>query len=153
LKLTLRHIAWLSVGLLALSAPVVASQSDIIKARIDAYRELGAAFKGVNDGLRGNEVQTVLVVQSARQIRNAARSQYQFFPAGSGPRQGVKTNAKSEIWAKPTQFRAAQDNFAKAANAFEIVAKSGNAAAMRAEARKLGATCKACHDQFRSKVD
>ena len=46
--------------------------ADLVKARIASYRELGAAFKAVNDGLRGSELQTVLLVQSARQIRNAA---------------------------------------------------------------------------------
>ena len=128
-----------------------ATMADMVRARVAAYRELGAAFKAVNDGLRGAP-QTVLIQQSARTIRNVSRQQYGWFPAGSGAQAGVKTAAKAEIWARPAQFKAAQDNFAKQADAFQRAAATGDAAAIRAEARKLGATCKACHDVFRAPI-
>ena len=136
----------------ALATAQAAASADPVRARISEFRELGAAFKAVNDGLRG-EMQTVLIQQSARQIRNAARQQYGWFPAGSGPEAGRKTGAKPLIWAKPAQFRAAQDNFARQAEVFQKAAASGDAALVKAEARKLGATCKACHDVFREKTD
>jgi cytochrome c556 len=135
-----------------IAAPLLAAPADQVRARIDGYRELGAAYKNVNDGLRG-DVQTVLIQQSARQIRNASRAQYSWFPAGTGPQAGVKTAAKPEIWARSAQFKAAQDAFAKQADVFQRTAASGNAAAIRAEARKLGATCKGCHDTFRVPKD
>lgn len=140
------------VGAGFLAAAGHAAGSDTVRARIATYRELGAAFKAVNDGLRG-EPQTVMIQQSARQIRNVARQQYSLFPAGSGAQPGVKTAAKAEIWSKPAQFRLAQDAFARQAEAFGKAAASGNAALIRAEARKLGATCKACHDAFRVPSD
>lgn len=142
-RLTLSAIALALVG-----APLLAAPADQIRARITGYRELGAAFKNVNDGLRG-EVQTVLIQQSAREIRNASRAQYAWFPAGTGPQAGVKTAAKPEIWSRSTQFKAAQDAFAQQADVFQRTAAAGNAAAIRAEVRKLGATCKGCHDTFR----
>lgn len=139
----------LIAGALALlGAPLLAAPADQIRARITGYRELGAAFKNVNDGLRG-DVQTVLIQQSAREIRNASRAQYGWFPAGTGPQAGVKTAAKPEIWSRSAQFKAAQDAFAQQADTFQRAAAGGNAAAIRAEARKLGATCKGCHDTFR----
>lgn len=140
----------LAAGIVAGAAH--AAVTDTVRARIATYRELGAAFKAVNDGLRG-ELQTVMIQQSARQIRNVARQQYTLFPAGSGAQPGVKTAAKPEIWAKPAQFKLAQDAFARQAEAFGKAAASGNAALIRAEARKLGATCKACHDTFRVPSD
>lgn len=136
----------------AVATPLLAEPATTVKARISAYRELGAAYKGVNDGLRG-EPQTVVVQQYARQIRNYAKAQYGWFPVGSGPQPGVKTLALPAIWAKPAQFKAAQDAFANQAAAFQKAASGGDAAAMRAEARKLGGTCKACHDQFRQPKD
>lgn len=139
--------AALAAGLIA--APLLAAPADTVRSRITAYRELGAAFKAVNDGLRGSEVQTIMIQQSARQIRNAARGQYALFPAGSDASTGVKTAAKPEIWTRPAQFRTAQDNFARAADTFFRAASSGDAAAIRAEARKLGGTCKGCHDTFK----
>lgn len=142
-------------GLLAAGALVIGSSalfaapSDVVRTRITGLRELGAAFKAVNDGLRGSEMQSVLVQQSARQIRNAARDQYRWFPQGSGLQPGVKTAAKPEIWSQAARFRAAQDAFARQADVFFQAVNAGSPAAIRAEARKLGATCKSCHDTFR----
>jgi cytochrome c556 len=127
--------------------------ADVVKSRIDGYRELGAAFKAVNDGLRSTEVQTVLLAQSARQIRNAARAQYGWFPTGSDARAGVKTAVKPEVWSKSVQFKAAQDGFAKQAELFQKTLAGGNPATIRIEARKLGQTCKSCHDSFRAEKD
>jgi cytochrome c556 len=141
--------------LAATTLPPVASAApapaaDIVKTRVAGLRELGAAFKNAMDGLRGGEPQTIMIRQSAREIKSAAQAQYQWFPAGSGPQRGVKTLAKPEIWTKPAEFRAAQDNLAKQADAFQRAAMSGNADAMRASARSLGGACKGCHDQFRT---
>ena len=137
------------LALAALAAPLLAAPADFVRARIEGYRELGAAFKAVNDGLRGSELQTILIQQSARQIRNAARAQYGWFPVGSDARAGVRTAAKAEIWAQVMPFKAKQDAFAAAADSFARVAATGNATAIRAEARKLGATCKGCHDLYK----
>ena len=71
------------IGTPLLAASPMASGADAVRTRIAGLRELGAAFKAVNDGLRGDEIQTVLIQQSARQIANAARQQYGWFPAGS----------------------------------------------------------------------
>lgn len=143
-----RRTGLMALACLTMASPLLAAGADSVRARVHGYRELGAAFKAVNDGLRG-EPQTVLIQQSARLIRNSAREQYAWFPTGSDASAGVRTAAKPEIWARPAQFRAAQDAFARQADVFQRAAASGNVATMRAEARKLGGTCKGCHDQFR----
>ena len=137
----------------AVAAPLFAAPADTIRTRIASYRELGAAFKAVNDGLRGSDVQTILIAQSARQIRNTAQQQYDWFPAGSGPQAGVKTRAKAEIWSQSDKFRAAQDAFAKAADNFSRAVASKDVAAIRSNARLLGGACKGCHDTFRTPED
>ena len=139
-----------ALALVTLAVPVLATAADTVRTRVASYRELGAAFKAANDGLRG-EPQIVLLQQSARQIGNASKQQYAWFPAGSGV--GAKTAAKPEIWSNPAGFRAAQDAFARQAEAFKKAVVSGNAAVMRAEVKKLGAVCKGCHDKFRNKDD
>lgn len=143
-----RLFAALSLGLIG--APLLAAPADVVRTRIAGLRELGAAFKNANDSLRGSEPQTIVIQQSAREIVNASRAQYQWFPAGTGPNPAWKTAAKPEVWAQAAPFRAAQDNFARAAQAFQRAAMSGNADAMRSSARALGATCKACHDRFKA---
>lgn len=149
---TAARLALAAAAVALAGAPLLAAPTDQVRARIDGFRELGAAYKNVNDGLRG-DVQTVLIQQSARQIRNASRAMYEWFPAGSGAQPGIKTAAKPEIWSRSAQFKAAQDAFARQADVFQRTAASGNAAAIRAEARKLGATCKGCHDTFRVPKD
>jgi cytochrome c556 len=143
-----RILAALSLGLIG--APLLAAPADVVRARIAGLRELGAAFKNANDALRGGEPQTIMIRQSAREIVSAARAQYQWFPAGTGPNPAWKTAARPDIWTQTARFRAAQDNFARAADAFQRAAMGGNADAMRSSARTLGATCKACHDQFKN---
>lgn len=135
------------------ATPLLAAPADTIRARISGYRELGAAFKNVNDGLRAGEPQTIMIQMSAREIRNIAQQQYGWFPAGTASAPGVRSKAKGEIWAQPARFKAAQDAFAAQAAAFQRAAASGNAAAMRTEARKLGGACKGCHDSFRLPTD
>ena len=132
-----------------IATPLLATPANDVRTRVAGLRELGAAFKAVNDGLRSGEPQTILIQQSARQIRNAASQMPHWFPAGSGPQPGVKTSAKPEIWTQPARFTAAQNAFIAEANRFRATANGGNVAAMRAGARSLGGTCKGCHDSFR----
>lgn len=136
-------------GLAVVAAPLIAAPADQVRARVNGFRELGAAFKAVNDGLRSSQPQTVLIQMSARQIRSAATAQYNWFPSGSGPQPGVKTAAKPEIWTQAARFRQLQDGFAAQAAAFQRTASGGNVAAIGKAARSLGQSCKACHDQFR----
>ncbi len=142
-----------TVLILAAATPVLAGPGDQIRTRVAGYKDLGAAFKAANDALRSPQPQVVVIQQSAARIRNAARGQYAWFPAGSGARPGVKTAARPDIWTRARDFRAAQDVFARQADVFGRVAGSGDVAAIRLEARKLGAACKACHDTFRQSED
>lgn len=134
-----------------LSAPVLAAGADQVRTRMQGFRGLGAAYKAVNDGLRANDLAKVR--QASGQIVAASRALPGWFPRGSGPQPGVKTLAKPEIWSRAPQFRASADGFARAAQGFQRVAAGNDAAAIRAESRKLGATCKACHDTFKTPGD
>lgn len=146
---TIRRTAIAAVAVAALAAPLLAAPADTVRSRIAAYKDLGGAFKTVNDNLRGTP-NVAAIQQAVGRINGAARGQYAWFPRGTGPQAGVKTGAKAEIWTQARQFRAAQDAFAAQAGALQRAATSGNVDAIRAEARKLGGTCKGCHDTFRA---
>ena len=139
------------IAMLALlcAAPLAAAPGDIVTTRIAGFREVGAAFKNINDELKSATPQTYVIQISARQIRDYARQQQGWFPAGSGPKPGVKTAAKPEIWSQPAAFKAAQDGFTAQANSFATVAASGDVAKMRAAAKTLGQSCGTCHRSFR----
>lgn len=148
-----RILARAGLALALVAAPASATPADQVQNRVDGLKALGGAFKAVNDALRDDQIQPVPLRQAAQRISNAAREQYGWFPAGSGPDSGARTYARPEVWTKRAAFRLAQDNFAAAARSFEHAVASGNVIALRGEARKLGGTCKACHDQFRAPRD
>jgi cytochrome c556 len=147
-----RHLL-LPLAAAVAAAPLIAAPADQVRLRVSTYRSLGAAFKTVTDALRSGQLQTPQVRQAAARIGDVARRQYGLFPAGSGPRPGVKTAARPEIWSRAREFRAAQDAFARQANVFQRAVNGGNADAIRSEARKLGGACKSCHDNFRVESD
>ncbi len=123
--------------------------AEIIRTRQAGFKEMGTAFKNAMDALRASEPQIIMIQQSARTIKNDSVALRGWFPAGSGPAPGLKTAAKPEIWTKPVEFRAAQDQLGRAADAFQAATAGGNVDAIRAAARGLGGACKNCHDQFR----
>jgi cytochrome c556 len=146
---TVRRTAIAAVAIAAFTVPLLAAPADTVRVRTAGFKEIGGAFKAINDSLRGDA--NVAVIRQATQKINAnARAQYRWFPRGTGPQPGLKTGAKPEIWSQAPQFRAAQDAFAAQAAALNRAAAGGNVDAIRTEARKLGGTCKGCHDNFRS---
>jgi len=147
------HLAAVAAAVTLSAAPLLAAPADLVRSRIENFRELGASMKAVNDALRSPTPQTMLIQISARQIVNSARAMYGWFPAGTGPESGAKTRAKPLIWAQAAKFKKAQDAFGAQALSLQRVAASGNADAIRIETAKLGATCKGCHDTFRQPGD
>ena len=135
--------------LIAGAAPLLAADADIVKSRIAGFREIGAAFKAINDQLRSGAPQPYLLQVSAREIVNGTRNQYRWFPAGSGPKPGIKTRAKPAIWAQAAKFKTHQDNFAAKAGALAAAIKGGDAARIQAAVKDLGGACKACHTVYR----
>ena len=133
----------------AATRALVMVPAEVVRTRVAGLKEMGTALKNVFDSLRSSEPQTIMLQQSARTIKTTSQAMYNWFPVGSGPQPGLKTGAKPEIWTKPLEFRAAQDQLARAADAFQIAAGSGNMDTVRAAARGLGGACKNCHDQFR----
>ena len=131
------------------AAPLLAAGVDIVKSRIAGYREIGAAFKAINDQLRSGSPQLDLLQVSAREIANGTRAQYLWFPAGSGPKPGVKTRAKAAIWAESAKFKSLQDNFAAKAGALAIATKGTDVARIQDAVKDLGGACKACHTVYR----
>lgn len=131
------------------TAALAASPASEVRTRIAGYRALGSAFKTANDTVRRRDVANPRLRKAAAQIVSAARQQYRWYPATSRPAPGLKTAAKAEIWSRPDDFRKLQDGFLAQAQRFQTAIASGDAGAIRSEARKLGARCKSCHDQFR----
>lgn len=61
------------------------------------------------------------------------------------------TTAKAEVFKDNKRFTELNASFAKEANELVTIAASGDAAAVKTQFGKLTRTCKACHDDFKSK--
>ena len=118
--------------------------------RHENFEKLGDAAKAAGDELKKASPEMAALATAAGTINTLATQLPTWFPAGSGPQDGIKkSEARPEAWTKPEEFKAAAARFADAAGTFEAAAKSGDAAASGAAMKALGESCKACHDKFK----
>ncbi len=129
------------------------SPEEVIKARQANLRDMGGAFKGINDELKKSQPQLPLIRQFVEQIDDLARQQSFWFPAGSGPEAEIKTAAKVDIWKRPQEFRQATEQLMHEATAMLKVASGTDVDAIRAQTKALGAACSGCHKVFREKEE
>jgi cytochrome c556 len=127
------------------------SAVEVVKARQQGLKALGAAFKVIRDELQADAPDAAKVRKASADIAQAANAFDEWFPAGSGPDSGVRTNAKPEVWTDPVGFAAAREAFVREANEWAQVAKRADVSAWREGAASLGQRCKGCHDKYRQK--
>lgn len=132
------------------AAAPAADPAEVIKARQAHYKEMGKAMKGIGDELKKSAPDVAVIQANAATLDRLAPQVPGWFPAGTGPEAGVKTEARAEIWSKPEEFSAAAANFATAARQFNATAQTGDVAAIGAAMKQLGGSCKGCHDKFRA---
>jgi cytochrome c556 len=121
--------------------------------RHEHFEALGKAFKRLGDELKKDAPDLAGVKQNAATIKGAAGQLKTWFPAGSGPQDGVKTHALAEVWNRPDAFGQAATRLTDAAATLNTAAQSGDLAGVRGAFLPLGNACKGCHDRFRQKDD
>lgn len=120
-----------------------------INARSQHFKAMGRAAKTVQDELKSPSPNPAIVQAQAQVIAQFAQQLPTWFPRGSGPESGVKTDAKPEIWSQPAKFQQAAATFADRTRQFEALSAKGLGPQTRGAAAQVGRTCKACHDDFR----
>ena len=131
--------AALIIGVSALSATagVVEDRKANFKANNLSMRAIGAALSADDFDA---------VASEAEKIAAWAKIMPDYFPEGSGE----GTSAKPAIWSDFTGFRnAAEANYVAAQDLITAAAKQDSAEA-GAALQAVGATCKACHQKFKS---
>lgn len=138
-------------GAAATAAPAEAASpaAEIIAARQAGFKKLGGAFKTMSDQLRSGAPDVSILQTAAASVPEITSGIETWFPAGSGPEAGVKTDALPAIWEKPEEFAEKVGNFKAAAAALAAAGQTGDVTAITAAFRTTGGTCKACHDTFR----
>ena len=131
------------------SAPIPgpgSSAAEIVKARQHSLKVLGAAFKTIRDELNGASPDAVKIRKAAADIAQAAEAIDKWFPAGTGPQDGVKTDARSEVWTDAAGFTATRTKFEREAHK---LSNGSDVLAWRGAASSLGQTCRDCHEKYR----
>ena len=118
-------------------------------ARHDNFKAQGAAFKAINDELKKDSPDKAVLSSNADKLKKTSTALPSWFPKGSGPESGVKTDAKAEVWTDAAGFAAASNRLQVEVSKFQQLATAGDVAAMKGQARVVGGSCKACHDKYR----
>jgi cytochrome c556 len=124
-----------------------------IEARQHNLKDLGGAFKTVNDQLKTPAPQLEQIRLAAQEIRSHAQEIAHWFPAGTGPEAGVKTEALAAIWADDPGFKAAAQKLSDEASKLADMVMADDIEAIRTQAQATGGSCKGCHDKFRQRKD
>ena len=111
---------------------------------------LGMTFSPMGDMVKGKiEWNDALFTEWANDLNHAAQFGVErgFAP---GSEKGT-TRAKADIWSNMDDFQSKLDDFRAAAATLAETAAGGNQAASRDQFIATGGTCKACHDEYKSK--
>lgn len=120
-------------------------------ARHENFEAIGKNFKGLSEELKKDAPNLEAIRSKVTVIDSLAGQVKTWFPAGSGPQDGVKTSALATVWQQHGEFEAATARFADAAGTLKTAALGADIAAVRGAVVPLGASCKNCHDRFRQK--
>ena len=93
------------------------------------------------------------VVRSANTLAALSKSGVEtlFVPGTEQGKGWHDTAARAEVFSNNKHFLELAQNFSTEATNFANLAATGDQAAVKAEYSKLTKTCKACHDDFKSK--
>ncbi len=134
-------------GFLALGATGVVAQSDVIKARQDAMKAIGAANKPAAGMLKGVVPFDLATAQNSLKVfSEQAEKSLALYPAGST--QG-DTAALPAIWAKKADFDAKLK--ALAADSRTAMAAIKDEATFKANFPSVLKNCGGCHTDYRAK--
>ncbi|SRR5258708_37075587 len=124
---------------------------NIVDARSAHYKEIGRSAKAIRNELGEARPDLSNVQASAARIEALAKQIPSWFPSGTGPQPGVKTEALPVIWQQMPLFTQRASGLAGAAHQIASAAAAGKMAETRIAAGSLGNACKSCHDVFREK--
>ena len=137
----------------ALALPAAAQSAkpeDVIKYRQAAFTVMGKHFGSLGAMANGKAPFDAKVAAADADVI-AAVNHLPFTAFLPGTDKGGNTQAKPEIWKDQAKFNDDADKMHAAVDKLVAAAKTGNLDNLKAAFGPAGRTCKACHDDFRSK--
>lgn len=117
--------------------------------RHENFKQQGAVFKAINDELRKGSPDKAAIARNAAALKALTARLPSWFPKGSGPESGFKTDAKPQVWSDAAGFQAAVNRLQVEASKLDQLAAAGDIAGVKAQVRATGGACKNCHDKYR----
>lgn len=169
----------IAAGTVLLGTAAAAQQSaeNAIEGRVAGFRDIGSAFKNIGDELKAGQPDRKEMLKAAQALKGYGAHMAGWFPPGGQPTPQpekswlerirgwfsfgdssavvgeIESHAKPAIWTQRPQFDRHIRAYQIAAAGLAKATQRGNPAEISLTHRKLGATCKSCHDQFREEVD
>lgn len=126
-----------------------AAEVDHVKARQDAFKQVGDAMKTIGDVVKGDVAYDAEQFKAVvAQMQTAGAEAFQHF--GEGTQGG---NAKADIWTNMAKFEEGRDKMAAAVAALNEAAQTNDLNAIKPKMGDLGGSCKSCHDAFKEKTN
>ena len=124
--------------------------AEIVKARQANFRVFGGSMKSLSEQMRSSTPDFVKIREASNNMIAASEGMANWFPEGSGPESGLKTDAKAEIWVDRTDFDTKIAAFNAAQSAFSEAVSTENIVLIQAAFGGVGPSCKACHDKYKA---
>lgn len=124
-------------------------EDDAIEYRQSSLSVLGTHFKRIGAVVKGEKAYDKAALENdAAIVEMLSKLPWTAFPPGST---SANSKAKPEIWKDADKFKAAADKMQAEAAKLSVAAKSGDLSAIKTAFGSTAKTCKACHEDFKSK--
>jgi len=142
------HKRLLATLLLAATALAAGKPADSVKYRQSVMKAMGAHMTALSMIAKGQVADRGQFTAHAEAIHALSGEIPNLFPAGSGPDK-VKTSAKSDVWQRAADFKAAAAKLESESAKLVAAAKHNDAAARNTQFAATGEQCNGCHKVFR----
>ena len=120
----------------------------VIKERMDKFQESKNLMRTINKSFSNNNFN--VITQSAEKLNKWANEMHKYFPQGSEASTSNKSEASSNIWSEPEDFKKAIKKFEVTSAKLIKISKNKNIDKTVSSFREVAASCKGCHQQFRN---
>jgi cytochrome c556 len=146
-KTLLVILAAVAMALALPAAAQFAKPEDAVKYRKASFTVMGTHFGRVGAMASGRApFDAKVAAENVELVAEMAKLPWAAF--GEGTDKG-ETRAKPEIWKETAKFKEASDKFQAETVKLQAAAKTGNLDMIKTAFGATGASCKACHDNFR----
>lgn len=137
----------------SLAGPTSAQQqdvADVIKARQDQMKALGAEFRIINEALKSATPDRAAIAAAGERMAETIKNTNALYPPGTGPESGLATRALAVVWSQHLDFNRSGDSSIAEAAKFRQTAVDGDLDQVKVGFKALTDTCIACHTKFRA---